>query len=910
MAHILHININGIRNKRQTLIEYLADEKPDIVSVNETKLAEYMTVKISGYAIERKDRNGRGGGVALLIKQGLPYNLINTDYLKDEAVAVEVNIGNRKTAVISVYNPPGQTVDRDLFRHFTNTSKHCIFLGDFNSKHLFFGNKVTDRAGDMLLDSVEEADLYLVNDTGEPTRQTWFGQTNRWLQSEVLDFIFVTRPILTLIHSCEIKGDLMSDHLPMHLKLDKGKGRIERLAPVNRKSFKDTNWQHFANDVRDNLATPFCDTRTTESIDIECNKVSVAINKAMETNSKNVKVQARLWRCSRETLLLIRLKRKIRRRTQLYPDKPIYRTLYNTLKARVQKLIKEEKRQNYIAYCETLNSDRGRDFWTCFRRITGTVSKGSRCNAKPLTKRDGHPTASDAEKANVFAETLSETHTMHVGPIFCDNNRRLIEQTVRGPVNAHLFTPLVGFRPEQGDDHPMLNPVNAPEIQAIVSKAKKNSSPGADEISYGILAKCPLPLFERLADIFNMCLETGHFPRPWKQASGVMIPKPGKDHSLAINFRPISLLSCMGKVFERILSSRITAMLDTRGFFNCWQKAYRKNNEGTEHIHRLISQGKKAMEKGWCTGAIFLDVEKAFDSVWHDGLRYKLTKIGLPDKMVRILSSFLRDRSISVRQGRSHSDMVKLRAGTPQGSVLSPLLFLIYVNDLAVDPMDQIQVSQFADDLGLWTSHGNPYFIQKRLQSALNKLETWCSLWRIKLNAKKSQVIIFNRRRKEEPGLYLELFGRRLADEAEATLLGVKLDKRLSLKTHVDSLCERATKRVKLLYRLKGTGWGADSACVMKIYKMFIRPLFEYDAIDLAGCCKSRLAKLQIIQNWAIRIAFGQPRWSRISVLHELASIPTVTDRLESLRVKTEARLSRSPLYQDHTLMLLSLSRN
>lgn len=900
----MHININGLRTKRQILTEYLADERVDIVSLNETRLTDQIVnMSVPGFDFERRDRvaDHAGGGVGLLVRKGVWYKPINTDdFERAEVVAIETRINKRITAVVSIYNPPYGAIDSEVIKYFTDRYTHCIILGDFNSKHLFFGCKRTDYAGEVLFDIAEDCNLHLVNDTGEATYQRWSGIVNQHQYSEVLDFIFVTRPILAMVQKCEVKGDLTSDHLPVHLELDRGRGRLDNCPPVYRRSLKNMNWQNFEQDVIDNLQND-PSLGTPDEIDNSCDSVSAAINAAVDKNCTTVKIRPFVWRCSEKTLSLIRLKRKFRRKTQVYPDNPGYRYAYSILKNRVQKLVKEEKRQSYMQYCETLNEERGKGFWQAFHRVTGS---GNRKHSSGKTLVYNNATAeTEPEKADVFAQSLAKSHSTHEGPIFCNFTRRIVGACMVR--KAHMFKPLSQVANESGDDHSMLENISAQEIWSVISKCKKNSSPGADCISYNILNKCPLGLHETLAQIFNRCLEIGYFPKPWKSALGVMLPKPGKDHSNPASYRPISLLSCIGKTFERVLTNRVTNDLDSKGFFNRWQRAYRKKCEGVEHIHRLVSEGRAAISKKWCTGAIFLDVEKAFDSVWHDGLRYKLSNIGLPVKMVRILSSFIRDRNISVRQGQTISNPVELKAGTPQGSVLSPLLFLIYVNDLAVDPRDQVHVSQFADDLGFWTSAKSIQYVQARLQRALTKLEDWCSMWRIKINAGKSQVILFNRRIKPTP-FQLSLFGVRLDPQPQAKLLGVTLDTRLTLKAHIDSICDRATKRIRLLYKIRGTGWGADSACIMLIYKMYIRPLFEYGAVAIADCSATALARYQRLQNWALRVAFRQPRYCRIQVLHDLAKIETVSERLESLQESCLERISRSELYQEH-LRLLAL---
>ena len=204
---------------------------------------------------------------------------------------------------------------------------------------------------------------------------------------------------------------------------------------------------------------------------------------------------------------------------------------------------------------------------------------------------------------------------------------------------------------------------------------RSQSSPGQDGITYGMLKRIPYKLVAILAQLYTVCLMAGYSPPCWKAAIGVMIAKPGKDGKVASDYRHISLLSTLGKLFEKVIATRLYEHFEENSFFNQWQRAYLAKKEAAEHIYRLTQSIMLAKEKHWTASVISLDVEKAFDSVWHDGLRYKLTTNGLPVKLVRLLSSFLCDRTISVRAGNVLSKPVRLQAGTPQGSVLSPLLY-------------------------------------------------------------------------------------------------------------------------------------------------------------------------------------------------------------------------------------------
>ena len=173
-----------------------------------------------------------------------------------------------------------------------------------------------------------------------------------------------------------------------------------------------------------------------------------------------------------------------------------------------------------------------------------------------------------------------------------------------------------------------------------------------------------------------------YFPLPWKNAHTILLPKPNKNLTNPINYRPISLLSALGKVFEKILDRRIRIYLEDNKYFSPFQSGFRAHKSTINPIARITESIKLGFKRKSHTVALFLDAEKAFDKTWHNGLKYKLLKYKFPDNITRILSSFLNNRQMQIFYNGLHSDPFTLQAGTPQGSVLSPLLYSLYVNDL------------------------------------------------------------------------------------------------------------------------------------------------------------------------------------------------------------------------------------
>ena len=322
--------------------------------------------------------------------------------------------------------------------------------------------------------------------------------------------------------------------------------------------------------------------------------------------------------------------------------------------------------------------------------------------------------------------------------------------------------------------------------------------------------------------------------------------------------------------------------------------------DSNESWRKRLSQSiMESFNRGEHVVAAFLDVEKAFDNVWHNGLRYKIFQLGLPTKMTRWLSDFLVGRLIQVNVNSFLSNQINPNAGVPQGSLLSPLLFLIYVNDLPPPHHKQNSLSQFADDTAQWAFSLNVKFAANLLQQDLLKLATWCAKWRIKLNPKKTKVIIFSRSllaRKAE--LNLTLYGEPLKSYPQVKFLGIIFDSKLTFQKHFEDVLERCNHRYHRLRLLANKKWGPSPATLTQIYKQCVRPIFEYGSLSTITASDNIISKIQRLQNKFIRLALRLPKYIIPRLLHDSTGLPYVKDRLLTCATKSLDRIAQNPLVE------------
>ena len=247
----------------------------------------------------------------------------------------------------------------------------------------------------------------------------------------------------------------------------------------------------------------------------------------------------------------------------------------------------------------------------------------------------------------------------------------------------------------------------------------------------------------------------------------------------------------------------------------------------------------------------------------------------------------------------SLSNQINPKAGVPQGSVLSPLLFLIYVNDLSPPQHNQNSLSQFADDMAQWAFSRNVKFAATLLQQDLLKLATWCAKWRIKLNPEKTKVIIFSRSllaRKAE--LNLTLYGEPLKIYPQVKFLGLIFDSKLTFQKHFEDILERCNQRYHRLRLLANKKWGPSPATLIQIYQQCVRPIFEYGSLSTITASDNIISKIQRLQNKFIRLALRLPKYILPKLLHDSTGLPYVKDRLLSCATKSLDRIAQNPLVE------------
>ncbi|CAF1024093.1 unnamed protein product [Brachionus calyciflorus] len=281
--------------------------------------------------------------------------------------------------------------------------------------------------------------------------------------------------------------------------------------------------------------------------------------------------------------------------------------------------------------------------------------------------------------------------------------------------------------------------------------------------------------FFKISNVINASFIHSYIPESWKLAIVTMIPKPMKDHSDIQNFRPISLLNTLSKILERAIQKRLYDWICSNKILTNFQCGFRRFRQIRDQILRLLQEGLAAFNRNQKLGAIFIDIEKAFDKVWHNGLLYKLNKLKIPNYLGNLLRNYLTKRKFKVRIGNIFSKECPIDNGVPQGSVLGPILFNIFFNDV-IENIKNVNPALFADDIAVWTSSNLISVINLRLQKFLDLIYRWMYKLRLNISTLKTVCCIFNKASMyQENALHLNYNGQRIGSERYPKFLGITL---------------------------------------------------------------------------------------------------------------------------------------
>lgn len=850
----LYWNAEGLENKVEELQRIMKKNRISITMVNETHLTSKSRVSIPGYSVYRTDREGDTpyGGTALIIKKNIKHTYMDMKTEHIEATAAKITLSNRKVLkVIAVYKRPSKSLLKTDLETLFAENIPTLVAGDLNSKNMEWGCGKTNQNGRVLKNILQEKEWRL----HAPDRPTHIPR-KPGAMPDILDIVLTKQDLPDL--RLKVINNLNSDHLPVQINLDvinHHKNELEKSI---------INWKLLS----ENLKT--IKVETSENIEEMVESWKTQMLKAIEKSKKKIYTDDNSrFKISQVTSELIKIRNKIRKDFQKTRDPERKRQLNQ-----IQRLIKgeigeerqsawEEKTKKLVAQDNSL--------WRVTRKL-----KNQQFTMPPLTTASGIA-ESDEEKAEALAEALKKQFKPH--PSLCPQLHSQLEEEV---IN-YLLSP-----PAQ-----LPQPITEEEVARTITNLQNNKAPGPDKITNKILKQLDGNHKKFLTHLFNECLKKSHYPSQWKEAEVICLPKPGKNLKSPESYRPISLLNTCGKVFDKIVLARITEIINEKKILPDEQFGFRKGHDTVMQGMRLTEKIVKNFQLKKDTACVLIDVQKAFDSVWHVGLLSKLKKF-MPDGYVHLIASFLSGRSFSCRVGDELSTPKTIEASVPQGALWSPTLYALYTAD--IPKMREVHLGIYADDTSIAVSDVSPEEIKVKLQIYLDELEEWADRWRIKINPDKTTAIYFSKKRNIRYPV-LKFGNVNVKWESTGTYLGLTLDSKMTWAQHIAKASNKGKAAQAQLMPLLGKKSKMNLTNKVFLYKAIIRPAMLYGCEIWGGAAKTHLKKLQVLQNKILRCITNAPWFMRNRQLHDDLQVEKIKIyiREKALKLYERAEAAENP---------------
>ncbi len=841
---ICHVNVCSLLADTRLLdLEILcANNDIDVLCVTETWLSESRVkhgsaqVNLPGFqAPVRCDRASgrRGGGVAVYVRSDIPAAPVNFNS-QLEAVCVRLHLAQRKTVYIAaVYRPPKSDLSAPEFVdclesamdsiHGSSKRTVCI-VGDFNAKSSTWWNgQNTTALGALLANFAVEHGLDQVVDG--PTRAVGTSAAAQ------LDLMFTNNA--SVVDSCSVLSPL-ADHCPTVLRL---RFRHQR-KPTRRHAFWDFNHADLpglnvflqSTDWSQVLSS----TDASQSLDSWYRLLLSAVGQFVPQIMSTAHTGNKPWYSS----FLCRLRRQRDRLFQHSKHRdPQHRLSVAYRKVRNWYLaeLRHSERLYYLQLGSHLRDTNlmksSRRWWSAAKSACGLQTR----DEIPPLRANGKLFLSAIDRANCLNDVFATQCSAPPGTSM--------------PVLDDLSSPF------------SLQLIRVSDVYKSLSCLNVWKAPGLDDVGHRILKECASGIAEPLCHIFNLSLIQGVFPDRWKAAVVQPIYKRKGDRSEANFYRPIALLPSVSKVFEGFVRKQLLAHCLENNVIPDEQFGFLPGRSAVWQLLSVLNDWERALEKGKCVHACFLDVTKAFDRVDHGLLLRKLASIGVRGSALSWFDTYLRGRSICTTVDHVRSSMRPITSGVPQGSVLGPLLFVIYFRDLP----ERLSTTSalFADDALMYDSdcRGSNLPVCCHLYDDLSRIDSWADTWNTTFNATKSSHMLVSRRHLEAETTELVLNGTPIPRVDRVKHLGLTITSKLHWSCHVQSMLQRIAYKVFILKRL---AYRFGSAVVIKrLYLGVVRPSLEYAGVAWDSC---RQADMHALERCQLSIARAVRRARRREV--------------------------------------------
>ena len=413
------------------------------------------------------------------------------------------------------------------------------------------------------------------------------------------------------------------------------------------------------------------------------------------------------------------------------------------------------------------------------------------------------------------------------------------------PVN-YSFT---SFLSDNNNSPITILPTNEFELYNICGAFKSKKSSGYDNIPMHIIKKSFDIICQPLVNLINLSLATGMFPDKLKIAKVIPIYKMGDTDCFA-NYRPISLLANFSKFFEKVMYNRLLEFIEKHDILYCSQFGFRKKHSTSLAITHLVNKITSAIDRKEITVGVFLDLAKAFDTIDHDILLAKLEHYGIRGQALQWISSYFYCRKQYVQYKETFSSYQTIKCGVPQGSILGPLLFLLYINDIS-NASNLTESLIFADDTSVFYSHSDPNHLQYVMNNELHNFDLWLKSNKLSVNVEKTKYVIFKTSKKKINHNFLLHYENEILHQVNSIkFLGVYIDQNLTWKDHINHVSKKISKSIGIIHKSR---FYLSSKTKLSLYYTLVYPFITYCNMVWSSTYVTNLNRIYYLQKRAVR---------------------------------------------------------
>ena len=807
-----HLNVRGLTNKVDEISDLIKQHQFKVFAVTETFLNKQhlnSLYSIDNYKLERRDRVGKqGGGVCLYIHQSVTFKRLSIiESTLPESLAILVTPPATKPYIIACIYRPSHSLSlwTTLFKQFVSecytTCSDIIILGDFNINLL-----VPQQSWELLTQSLCLAQLVshptrISQNCSTPIDHIYVSQDHVYTDTKTIDIGLSDHSLICTVRK-STKNIASCHQLQKSITYYKWKD-------TNHNSFLHqlslTNWDHiYLTPNTESMLTTF--TNTLQSI-LSCH---------LKTKKRYVKSSILPPWLDKEVRASMKL------RDQLKKDKNWL--AYKKQRNYTTNLIKVKKKEHINQTISKSNNQDTRELWALLRNKPKTSFPHKMSNEYIET-----------EDPKTIAEILNH-HFTSVG------------ENIKRPCTRKLITRTLTPETKMLKEIP---PITIPDLFNYLQTIPSTKATGHDNLSPNILKTC-LPYIARpLCDIFNRAISESHFPIMWKHA--LVTPLHKKDAmDNPNNYRPISVLPILSKVLEKHINKYVNDYLNETKLLSDNQSGFRSQHSCNTAIYKLYSNWLST-NKNDHLALLFIDFQKAFDMVPHDILLTKLKQAGIQGQALKLLTSFLKDRSQKVRIGKTFSSPLPIKRGVPQGSILSPTLFSIFINDL-LSLTKHLESHAYADDTVFYGSFSSMTELESQTQTDINSIVSWCHNNGMIINSTKSHYVIKNC----SGPVNLHINNVPLTKLPTSKLLGFVINDRLDWRDHLNTVISKVAQNTRLLIALRHF---INKTIALKFYNHFIHSHISYGCGIYYPLAPKKLTNpLITLQKKALKQALQVPR--------------------------------------------------